>query len=308
LCHAPTTRQTKDYAARDPITAEGVGCDFCHSVQAVDPANPQDSVKFQMGKTKYGPLRHAQSPVHNIVPSELHKRSEFCAICHEYKNPNGLTILGTYGEWKGSSYAKRGTQCQDCHMPLIPGRVVALGVKNDTPDSINLHDISGSHDIEKVRKAITLDVAGYEWLGERVWVYLKVANAGSGHCFPTGLPMHRAVLEVTLHNKETEVARREIPFEIVLLDSSGRPLRREHEVFVAAARVGNDTRLKPNETRSIDIPFRDIKAAQLILRAVLYYQYSTEAVVVDEKGERLEPVEMKFLIASRQSSVKPPGP
>lgn len=64
---------------------------------------------------------------HHVVNSELHTRSEFCAACHEFCNPNGLSVSGMYGEWEGSSYAKRGAQCQDRHMPPVLGRVVALG-------------------------------------------------------------------------------------------------------------------------------------------------------------------------------------
>lgn len=306
-CHAPTVRHGGDYAAVDPITAEGVTCDFCHSVRAVALSDPTDPFRLTIGKTKYGPLRHAQSPAHEIVHSELHERSEFCAACHEYVNPNGLAVLSTYSEWKNSSYAKRGTQCQDCHMPLVPGRVVALSVKRETRNNVNLHNISGSHDIERVRKAIRLDLTGYEWLGDRVWVYLEVANEGSGHCFPTGLPMHRAVLEVTIRDGGAEIGRREIPFEIVMLDKRGRPLQREHEVFLHGVKIRSDTRLKPKETRTIDISFRDIIASRLTLTAALYYEYSTETLVTDDAGERIEPVTMKFLVASRQNTMKPHG-
>ena len=107
-------------------------------------------------------------------------------------------------------------------MPLVAGRTVALDVKTEMPGVVNLHNISGSHDIERVRKAVTLEVTGYEWVSDKVWVFLKVANEGSGHCFPTGLPMHRAVLEVKLLKAGEVVAQREIPFEIVMMDESGR--------------------------------------------------------------------------------------
>jgi hypothetical protein len=306
-CHAPTVRHGGDYAVKEAITKEGITCDFCHSIHAVELADPADPVRFALGKTKYGPLRHAQSPAHQIVHSDLFKRSEFCATCHDYKNANGVPVLGTFSEWKSSSYAERGKQCQDCHMPLVAGRTVSLDVKTESPGVVNLHNISGSHDIERVRKAVTLEVAGYEWVSDKVWVFLKVANEGSGHCFPTGLPMHRAVLEVKLLKAGEMIGQREIPFEIVMMDESGRTLRREHEVFISAAKVRSDTRLKPNEVRSIEIPFRDIKASRLVVTASLYYEYSTEALVTDEKGDRIEPVEMKFLIASREHSMKPVG-
>lgn len=306
-CHTPTVRESQDYDASESITGEGVTCDFCHSVRAVDLSATADPISIVVGKTKFGPLRHAQSPAHEIVDSQLHTRSEFCGACHEYKNPNGVTVLGTYSEWKTSSHAKRGKQCQDCHMPLVPGRVVALNVKRDTPTHINLHDISGSHDIERVRDAIKLEIEGYGWISDSVSVYIKVSNEGSGHCFPTGLPMHRAVLEVTIRDSSRQVDQRSIPFELVLLDDKGRPIEHEHEVFVQAARVRSDTRLKPGETRTIDVAFRDISASRLAVKASLYYEYTTEALVEDEKGDRIEPVEMKFLVASRENTMRPLG-
>lgn len=192
-------------------------------------------------------------------------------------------------------------------MPLVPGRMVALGIKKETPTSVNLHNVSGSHDIDRVRKAITLELEGYEWITDNVRVYVKVANQGSGHCFPTGLPMHRAVLEVTIRERGRLLDQREIPFEIVMLDEQGRPLKREHEVFVRAARVRSDTRLKPDEARSIEVAFRGVKATRLTVTATLYYQYSTEALVDRDGKQHIEPVEMKFLVASRQSSMKPLG-
>ena len=75
----------------------------------------------------------------------------------------------------------------------------------------------------------------------------------------------------------------------------------------SVAKVRSDTRLKPNEVRTIEISFRDIKASRLVMTASLYYEYSTEALLTDEKGERIEPVEMKFLLASREQSMKPLG-
>ncbi|MFQ5495664.1 MAG: hypothetical protein ACE5EX_09830, partial [Phycisphaerae bacterium] len=209
-----------------------------------------------------------------------------------------------YSEWRNSSYARKGKQCQDCHMPLVPGRVVAMNVKKDAGKLVNLHNISGSHDIDRVRKAITLELAGYEWMRDRAWVYVKVANAGSGHCFPTGMPGHRAVLEVTIHDGSKLVGRREIPFESVMLDKDYRVLQREHEILLNAASVRSDTRLKPNETRTINISFRDLKATRLVLAADLYYEYSTETVVADDDGERIEPVKMKFLVASRRNTME----
>jgi len=123
MCHAPTIRVGYDPDKNgDALPSEGVTCDFCHSVKAVDLSDASDPFRLRLGKTKYGPLRHAQSPAHKIIHSKLHSRSEFCAPCHDYRNANGVAVLGTYSEWKKSSYAKKGKQCQNCHMPLVAAR------------------------------------------------------------------------------------------------------------------------------------------------------------------------------------------
>jgi len=273
----------------------------------VDLSDASDRIQLSFGPTKYGPLHHAQPPSHQVIHSKLHSRSEFCAACHQYRNTVGVTVLGTYGEWKESSYAKNGKQCQDCHMPRIPSCGVALDVKKDTEETINLHNISGSHSIDRVRTTATLDLAGYEWIGDRIWVYIKVANRGSGHCFPTGMPMHRAYLDVAISDAGQVVEQRKIPFEIVMLDKDARPITREHQLIMEAASVRSDTRLKPREVRTIGISFRHVTATRLTLTANLYYEYSTETLVTDDAGERIEPVTMSFVMASRKSSMQPDG-
>lgn len=305
-CHAPTVRHTGDFDVDQPITKEGITCDFCHSIKDVHLENEADPIELTVGATKYGPLRHVQSPAHEIVDTQLHTRSEFCAACHQYKNAKGLQILNTYEEWKKSSYARKQEHCQDCHMPLVPGRVVALHVK-DSAESVNLHDISGSHDLERVREAVAMKVGPYDWIEDRLFVFVQVANEGSGHCFPTGLPLHRAALEVTLHDGTEQVARQEIPFGVVILDEEGRPLTRECDIFLRGARIRSDTRIRPNESRTIDVVFSDLMRKRLSLTATLYYEYVTETLVDEEGGQRIEPVEMRFLIASDQKTIRAVG-
>ena len=45
-------------------------------------------------------------------------------------------------------------------------------------------------------------------------------------------------------------------------------------------------------------------ASRLSVTCTLYYQYATESLVVDSKGRRIEPVEMKFLVDSVQNTMK----
>lgn len=303
-CHAPTVRETGDYGAEDAITNEGVTCDFCHSIRKVEFEQTNPRVDLNLGRTKYGPLLHAQSPAHKIVDSQLHRRSELCAACHEYRNELGIPILETYSEWKASPYAREGKQCQDCHMPLVPGRVVAMGLKSPAREGVNLHDISGSHDQEKVRKAVSLKILSAMRIGARkVRVRISVANIGSGHSFPTGLPMHRALLEVNLVDRGRRVAQRVLKFEKVLMNHRGMPITQEHEAFLEARSIRSDTRLKAKENRIVSVTFSDVEAPEGQIEAVFWYQYPCHVLREKDGVETIEPTEMKFLLATAKKRV-----
>lgn len=303
-CHAPLVRHTRDYAAESALTREGVTCDFCHSIRSVALSETENTFDLHVGRTKYGPLRHAQSPAHEVIPTELHLHAEFCAPCHEYRNEHGVAVLETYSEWKRSPYAAEGTQCQNCHMPLVPGRTVSRELKSTLAQGVNLHDISGSHDVEHVRRAVTMEIEGAERLGpDRVEVRISVHNVGSGHCFPTGLPLHRAVLEVNLTDRGRVVAQRTVKFEKVLLNEQWVAISREYEAFFDARSVASDTRLQPKEKRMLTLSFRDLPAPEGRIEASLWYEYDTQSVIARDGTETIEPVNMKFLLAARQRNL-----
>ncbi|MBI4580748.1 MAG: hypothetical protein HY718_13660 [Planctomycetes bacterium] len=307
-CHAPTVHVTQDYAAESPITREGVTCDFCHSLRSVDLGAPQQKMDLDVGQTKYGPLKHAQSPAHRVRNSGLHSSSELCAVCHEYRNDHGVAILETYSEWKTSPYAEEGTHCQACHMVPVQGRIVSLGLTAAAREGVNLHDISGSHDLEQVRKAATIEVLSVERLGQsNVLVQISVNNVGAGHCLPTGLPSHRVVLEVNLMDRGRVVAQQRIEFAKVLLNDRMIPIAFEEEMFLEARSIKIDTRLKPKEKRTVSVTFRDIQSPEGQIGASLFYEYSTRTMKLREDKEVSEPTVMKILIASQKRAVPGTG-
>jgi formate-dependent nitrite reductase cytochrome c552 subunit len=109
-CHDPTSE--KD------IKGEGVTCDFCHTIREVNLNHPEGPFIESPGRVKTGPYTNAESPAHITERKEFFKKSELCGGCHQLKAKTGVLIIGTYEEWKESSYASSGVQCQDCHMPV----------------------------------------------------------------------------------------------------------------------------------------------------------------------------------------------
>ncbi len=286
-CHAPITLINKDFDLKNEITKEGVSCDFCHSIKKVNINNKENPFELDIGEIKRGPLSDVDSPAHKTEPSPLFKSSELCAGCHEYTTDNGVPILGTYSEWKASPYAAEGTQCQDCHMPLIPGKVVKSRIKSSNQKQINLHAISASHSTEQLKKALKVEIKSTDKEEDIIEVVVGVTNVGSGHLVPTGVPSRKLILLVELRTPNEYFVQQRI-YQKIMLDESGNEVKKECEVFLKAASVSFDNRLRPRETRIERFAFAMPKNRKITITARVDYLYKTAV---------LSPTEMRVKMA-----------
>jgi hypothetical protein len=214
-CHSPVSyANTRSLATRGGVTdpsLSGVTCDLCHSIVGFEGAVPQNgNFVVSPGTKKYGPFRKLGS--HHGEYSELQTKSEFCAICHEAVNAHGVRVKATFSEWKRSASAKRGVQCQDCHMSkdgvlVDGGRYESGQVSVDTlssapsRDRIYSHRFPGIHSGAAVEGAVGLRIAETPPrapAGRPLTVSLWVDNSNTGHSLPTGSADLRLLwLEVT---------------------------------------------------------------------------------------------------------------
>ena len=84
-CHAPAASVTADYNFESPVSREGVTCNFCHNVSAVDPSPKPASYTLDPSDPQLmrGPYKDSDpGTAHKFVYSELHTKSEMCAACH----------------------------------------------------------------------------------------------------------------------------------------------------------------------------------------------------------------------------------
>jgi hypothetical protein len=291
-CHSPIGVQTGDLDLVKKVSWEGITCDYCHSIQDVTTTggNPRANVEFTLVKS--GPYEAATSPVHGTRYSAIHTSSVICVTCHEYSNPQGLSILTTYSEWKGTTYEKEHQGCQSCHMYSVQGKVVDPRVlKSDA--TLNLHEIPGGHSIEQLNRAIKA-VLSAQRDGDQVRVVLKLTNQGAGHYVPTGSPLRQLILEVDAdsyagqHFSEQRVYRRTVA------DGKGEVLNSEPLVFTKGAKVLTDTRLAPKETKTETFTFPLRRGSQGRVVASLYYYYSP--LVTNEKERRIKFLELTSLV------------
>lgn len=248
-CHNPMRFLLPPGDPRAAIFAqEGVTCDFCHSVESVDPSGPFPRYRAKPG-VKFGPRGgEPKKKFHTTKFSGLHITSEFCAGCHEFATESGFKILETYSEWAASFYKGEGVHCQFCHLPQIfDARFIDPAGKKGPLD----HAMVGGHSRERLAKSIpvraALRISGNE---ARLTVSLK--NELVGHKTPSGIPTHRLRLTSTIYNAAgTPLGRQEEVFERVVGDGTGKALEKAELIFTAAREVLKDNRIGPKETREI---------------------------------------------------------
>lgn len=290
-CHAPMTMMNGDYELRQDVSREGVSCDFCHTVTAVDLNRSNKPYVIALGLVKRGDIKRAASPAHEVAYSELHSRSEFCGGCHNYVTPGGAPVMSTFDEWRQGPYAAEGVDCQDCHMVLSAGRVVTEAVKR-SPRRIHLHRLI--HDSDQLRRALTVRIANARRAAGSLNVDVVVENVGSGHMIPTGIPTREVVLKVTATidgYPRTEERR----YRKVVGDKRGRPLKGDSEILLHGARILNDNRIAPREARVERFRFPIRGSGRAKLEATLAYLYAPAILDVKRidiqlgKVERLVP-------------------
>ena len=204
-CHVPQAAVTGDLAVEDPVAQEGVTCNFCHNVSAVevsarpasythDPSNPN---------IMRGPYADSDpGSAHDFEHMPAMAWGDFCSACHWANNDKNLEIEGTYPQWKASKAAAAGKQCQTCHMPPAPGKASPLSKKQR--DAVYAHSFFGPRVPGGLDSVAT--VAAEIASGK---LKIVVTNARAGHALPGGARSMRA-----------------ITLEVVWFDAAGKELSR----------------------------------------------------------------------------------
>ena len=306
-CHAPTIAVTGDVQARLPLTAEGVTCDFCHSLSDVDPGGGPERFKLELG-VKHGPRPNLESPAHAIKQSPLFLSSRLCSGCHEWTNEKGAHLLSTYSEWAASPHAREGRTCQSCHMPSVEGRTVDPKVKQTAGRTINEHDLSGGHSVSQVKKALRVRIGSVKRDPDgMVSVQVSVDNVGSGHHVPTGLPTRSVALVVTATSSNRTVFNKEYVFRKEVVDETGRLLTDDAEVMLHGASIRMDNRIPAGQSAVQNLRFHADRDRDVVVSASVYYRYTPELLKDQLMEIRMSDAEEVVRPASGQLSRSTPS-
>ena len=215
VCHAPLAEQSPlvrqaggleaNPAFDAALQGRGVVCATCH-VRRHERFGPPP----RAGSPGLGVPR-ASLPHNGATYASAYLRAEFCAACHQF-GPSGLSLNGkplenTYVEWRDSPAARRGQQCQDCHMPD------------------RRHRWRGIHDPEMVKSGVrvglALDRSRYR-PGQPLRATVTVASVRVGHYFPTYVTPQVVVRAVLLSpdgspvdgTVEERIIGRQVPLDL----------------------------------------------------------------------------------------------
>jgi len=215
---------------------EGVHCDVCHKVEAVDltlppgiagalrilrPSEPSSSPLEDWAHLTFGPLPDVPNPRMGAVEREHFRSATFCGGCHELVQdaqvpgqsidaarwPDGLPIHSTYSEWFDGPYAPA-SPCQSCHMPPDPRWGNAADLTEDVatiniasgwwrpPGTVRRHLWDGPRGVEGLLQLAAAIDLEVDTDAGITTAVVTTSNVGAGHAIPTGEPMRSLVLLV----------------------------------------------------------------------------------------------------------------
>jgi hypothetical protein len=197
------------------IALEGVTCEACHKVSAVERPFNSGHV-LEPGGPMRGPLRDPEeSGVHASTYAEHFDSAEFCAGCHDVVEVSGMNLERPYQEWTESPSAESGEICQSCHMPSYDGRAASDGPERE---GLHAHTFVGVdvpltegfvsddeltalrgqvRDLLDGKVRVQMQAPAVVRAGEQLDLVVSVRNLIEGHSFPTGsTSLRQAWLEV----------------------------------------------------------------------------------------------------------------
>lgn len=339
-CHAPNAARDKT-TKLDAMAAyaEGVNCVACHTLSKYNGVKGEDG-KVRLGLKAYEvadtlqapsgfnlalnrlksagsaglfgealvtadtgdkPNPHLGEPVEvdgkeiPALPMEgnprLMRTNAACMGCHDQRNnPQGVPLCMTGGEYMMS---QTNVNCLSCHMPVV--------------DGIANHAMGGGHSHEILRRSVVFDVTS-EPMGDTLRTTVLLQNQ-QPHSLPTGAPFRNMYLKLTAYDDYGEV---------VWENAAGHPGKDDPQAFMAytladdagnpaappvATKPGQDTRLKPHETRelSYEIPAEGVA----LVRGELYYNLLWPQLV--KKFTHLpDEVKAPVLIAESEAEIAMP--
>ncbi len=256
-----------DKALNASHNKKGISCFICHNIDKIDDKkSPKsgglDIVHWTKGELIVGPFESSKRPGFHKTAKREHfiKGDKLCLACHQGSgNYNKLDGYQTGEEVATQTNTKR---CVQCHMSSVKKDVIAPHMMlKDEPAvvrQIRSHKFAGARNSDILSNSIELNIKP---MAEEVEFLIKNLTP---HKVPTGFTGRSMVANFVFYNG-TEVAEKQmLDFRVIHLDRMGK-----ESISYVASKVGQDTRLKPKEIRSLVL--QKPKGATEVKVEVFYY-------------------------------------
>jgi hypothetical protein len=229
-----------DFAELAPLTGEGVTCEACHRVTALQRTGNSGHL-IDPSAPLQGPIADARAP-HATEYSDLLQSAAFCGGCHDVTDPRGIALESPFAEWKSSPAAQSGTPCQSCHMPTYEG--YAANVEGVPERTLHRHTFTGvdsgfaphferelSLELEQQSRALLVATVALELEaslarpGSTLDLKALLHNLVDGHRVPTGSSFFRQFW-LAIEVKDASGA---LLYESGMLDEQGDLFDAHHE-------------------------------------------------------------------------------
>ena len=297
-CHAPAAAlDKKTKLDAKPAYSDGVSCVSCHSFSAFKGSESKEGKPllgidaYEIDRNSlYGPSGITYTtervpegskwptPVNHTVPLQgnkaaLFKSNDICMGCHEKRsNAHGTPLCSTGKEYRDS---KNTVACQSCHMANVTVPKLKDGkILEGQTVTVADHSTAGGHDGKMVTRglAMTLDT---DQAGDTIKAKLTVRNR-LPHSFPTGAPFRNFFIKVAAYDKDGKELWKNFKvhpikddpkaaFWLTLGDPAGKPTAPPKATQILA-----DSRLQPNETRSLEYDIPNAPGTAIIRAEALY--------------------------------------
>jgi hypothetical protein len=234
---------------------EGVTCVVCHQVDgAIE-----------------GPTGHPAP--HPTRRSDALASGARCEACHTLEMTRigrlQRPLMETVAEWR--EYRDRGGDqtCPACHLPEAERRPPAIGAE---PGPAHSHRLRGPFDAEFIRAAVEVRRAEVARAGADIRAEVELFNA-TGHRFPTAEP-HRRV----------EVALEVLDARGGVVGRAARFIERRVDLQSIRERPGEDTTLRPRETRTFSLAAPAVDGAERARVVLTFWLWEPEDEVARAAG------------------------
>ncbi|QWR76158.1 multiheme c-type cytochrome [Candidatus Magnetomonas plexicatena] len=280
-CHMPMADNITDITSgkqkpddKNLLEQDGVGCTFCHRIENTMLGKDRNTCVINKDGSFLVNKPGDKAP-HKTASNPMFSNGELCLGCHGFLvNPKNVTICAMKEEGTGN--------CLSCHMQKTAGEPALM---SKTAEHTS-HAISGGHDEEMLKKAVTLDIKS-----DGKNLHVKVKNI-AGHAFPSTMPMRIAFVKVTFRDSAGKALWTNIK-ENPLADD-------KQSVFAKAFKAGDktgvpawkaesvafDTRLKAAEERHLTYPITggDVKTADVYVMYRLFPSSAIDKYNISKEG------------------------